>query len=516
LVAWVLALVVGALTLATVATWRLLVADTDARIETELHTEIQEFVGLTRSGRDPGTGALFDSLDQVLRSAISYDVAKPDETFLAYLDGAYRYQSRAPARISLGDDPGFTSAVAGIRVAASGRYESAAGEVRYLAIPVTLREHPGHGVIVAAYFIDQERAAAENAARLMAGAGAVTGLLAAAAAWALAGRILRPVRDVALTAQAITETDLSARIPVVPRPGRRDEVGELVEAVNAMLDRIEEGSLAQRRFVDDAGHELRTPITIMRGHLDVVDTADPDDVRSTLELVDDELGRMNRIVSDLLVLAKAGQPQFVRPEPTDVAALLNETVAKARWLADRDWSVSGFEAGADPDLHADLDAQRLIQALLVLADNAARHTSEGDQIVFGAETSADPQEPVLRLWVADTGTGVAEHDRDRIFERFARGSDNRRSDGAGLGLTIAAAIAAAHDGRLELSAGVGAGPPRHTGPGATFTLILPHLRRDSRVTHRPRVTLARKPHGPEPLDPPPSPESEPTPTPLPR
>jgi signal transduction histidine kinase len=507
LVAWVLALVVGALTVATVATWRLLVADTDARIETELHTEIQEFVGLTRNGRDPGTGAVFDSLDQVLRSAITYDVAKPDETFLAYLDGSYRYQSRSPAPISLGDDSRFTALVGGIRTAASGRYESAAGEIRYLAIPVTLQQHPGHGVIVAAYFVDQERAAADNAARLMAGAGAVTGLLAAAAAWALAGRILRPVRDVALTAQAITETDLSARIPVVPRPGRRDEVGELVEAVNAMLDRIEEGALAQRRFVDDAGHELRTPITIMRGHLDVVDTSDPDDVRSTLELVDDELGRMNRIVSDLLVLAKAGQPQFVRPEPTDVAALLDETVAKARWLADREWSTAGLEADGVANLRADLDAQRLIQALLVLADNAARHTTDGDEIVFGVDTSADAHGPVLRLWVADTGTGVAEQDRDRIFERFARGSDSRRSDGAGLGLTIAATIAAAHDGRLELSPGVGAGPPRHTGPGATFTLILPH-RRQSRASHRPLVTRARKPSGADPLDPPPSSQPE--------
>jgi signal transduction histidine kinase len=450
----------------------------------------------------------------VLRSAISYDVAKPDETFLAYLDGAYRYQSRAPAPTSLGEDPGFTALVAGIRAAASGQYESAAGEVRYLAIPLTLRGHPGRGVIVAAYFIDQERAAAETAARLMAGAGAVTGLLAAAAAWALAGRILRPVRDVALTAQAITETDLSARIPVVPRPGRRDEVGELGEAVNAMLDRIEEGSLAQRRFVDDAGHELRTPITIMRGHLDVVDTTDPDDVRSTLELVDDELGRMNRIVSDLLVLAKAGQPQFVRPEPTDVAALLSETVAKARWLAEREWSVTGLHTGAGSNLRADLDAQRIIQALLVLADNAARHTSDGDQIVFGAQTTTDAQGPLLRLWVADTGTGVAEHDRDRIFERFARGSDNRRSDGAGLGLTIAATIAAAHDGRLELSAGIGAGGPEHTGPGATFTLILPHRRRDLRAIHRPLVTLARKPLGADALDPPTGSAPELTQTPL--
>ncbi len=150
---------------------------------------------------------------------------------------------------------------------------------------------------------------------LMVGVGAVTAVLAAVGAWFVAGRILRPVRAVADTARAITETDLSARIP----PGTsRDEMGALVAAVNAMLDRVEDGAAAQRRFVDDAGHELRTPITIVRGHLDVVDPEDPADVRDAVSLVDDELERMNRIVSDLLVLAKAEQPTFVRPEPTDV------------------------------------------------------------------------------------------------------------------------------------------------------------------------------------------------------
>ena len=145
----------------------------------------------------------------------------------------------------------------------------------------------------------------------MLAAGAATLVVASAAAWLIAGHILRPVRDVAETARSITETDLSRRIPSSSRDG--DELGDLVQTVNGMLDRVEAAVQAQRRFTDDAGHELRTPITIVRGHLEVLDPNDPDDVVSTVALVDDELDRMNRMVSDLLLLARAEQPSFCAP-----------------------------------------------------------------------------------------------------------------------------------------------------------------------------------------------------------
>ncbi|MEJ2862678.1 sensor histidine kinase [Actinomycetospora flava] len=469
IVAWVLLLVLGSLAVVTVVTWQLLIRATDARMDTALRTEIEEFTALTASGRNPTDGAPFASVDQVLETAITYNLARPNEKFLGYLDGVFRYQSRQQSPVLLAGDPEFARLAGSVSAPVEARYESAAGEVRYIAVPVTLAGDPARGVIVVAYFADQERSAADDAALLMVAAGAVTALLAAVAAWLIAGRILRPVRDVADTARAITETDLSARIDA--SAGTRDELGALVRAVNAMLDRVEDGARAQRRFVDDAGHELRTPITIVRGHLEVVDVGDPADVRATVGLVDDELERMNRIVSDLLVLAKAEQPEFVRPAPTDVPALLEETLRKASGLADREWALVG---AADP-LVADLDAQRVTQALLVLADNAAHHTVPGDRIVLGAGADGSS----LRLRVADTGTGVPVADRERIFARFARGSGPvRRSDGAGLGLAIAGAIAGAHGGHVEVSDGVGTGLPGQSGPGATFTLVLP-LRQSS-------------------------------------
>ena len=153
----------------------------------------------------------------------------------------------------------------------------------------------------------------------------------------MAGRILRPLRDITETARTITETDLSQRIPL--RGGNGDELNDLVVTINGMLDRIETGVAAQRRFIDDAGHELRTPITIVRGHLEVLDPTDPADVTSTVALVDDELERMNRMVSDLLLLAQSEQPAFLRPEVTDVGALTREAFDKVALLGDREFVI---------------------------------------------------------------------------------------------------------------------------------------------------------------------------------
>ncbi len=151
--------------------------------------------------------------------------------------------------------------------------------MRWAALPVDLAGDPRRGVIVVGYFTEQERAFANEAARLMLLVGFGTALLAAGAAYLVAGRILRPLADVAATARTITGTDVSRRVP--QRDGPTDEIAALAGTLNAMLDRVQSGMQSQRRFVDDAGHELRTPITIVRGHLDVVDTNDPADVRET-------------------------------------------------------------------------------------------------------------------------------------------------------------------------------------------------------------------------------------------
>lgn len=458
IIGWVLLLVLLSLAAVVVVTWRLLVAETDERMTASLQAEVAEFRRLVATGIDPRTGAAFASVDDVLSAVLTYNQARPNEKFLAYVDGVYRYQSRIEAPVRLSDDPAFTELVGSVTESRSGSYASGAGEVLYVAVPVSFPGSPESGVVVAAFFADLEREAADSTARLMLLVGGLTSLAAAGGAWVVAGRILRPVRDVAATAQGITETDLSGRIEVAEGPG--DELADLARSVNAMLDRVESGVAAQRRFLDDAGHELRTPITIVRGHLEVLDPADPADVRGTVALVDDELDRMNRIVSDLLLLARAEQPAFVRPHPVDVAALTAEIARKVQRLGDRDWVL---EAAADVD--AVLDPQRVTQALVALADNAVHVTGPGDRIGVGSRL-VDGE---LRLWVADAGPGVAAEDRERVFERFGRGqAGQRRSEGAGLGLAIVSAIAAAHGGRVALDS--------VPGRGATFSLVLPaHL-----------------------------------------
>lgn len=457
IIGWVLLLVMVALGVVTLTTWRLMVSSIDARMDEALHIEVDEFEELTASGLNPRTGAPFTGVAEVIREAIAYNLARPNEKFLGYVDGEYHTQSRQEPgfpEVLAGDDA-FTERVATVTEPVEGSYDHPeVGEVRYLAIPVTMAGDPAQGVIVAAYLGDAERAAADDAARLMLLVGAATLFGAIGAAWLVAGRILRPLRDVANTARTITDTDLSRRIP---SRGEGDEMDSLVRTINGMLDRIEAGVSAQRRFIDDAGHELRTPITIVRGHLEVLDPDDPDDVRSTVALVDDELVRMNRMVTDLLLLARSEQPTFLTPEPTDIGALTRAIFDKVVQLGDRDYQLQSVA-----EVTAVLDAQRITQALIALADNACRYTRDGDWIAVGSGL----YDGWLRFWVSDSGPGVSDADRDRIFERFARGSaGGQRSDGAGLGLSIVRAIAGAHGGHVDLDTVVGR--------GSTFTITIP-------------------------------------------
>jgi two-component system OmpR family sensor kinase len=277
-------------------------------------------------------------------------------------------------------------------------------------------------------------------------------IIASVLAWLVAGRVLAPLRLLADTARSIGESDLTRRIPVTGR----DEIADLSRTFNAMLDRLEAAFATQRRFVSDASHELRTPITIVRGQLELLGD-DPDERRETIALVTDELDRMSRFVDDLLLLAKAERDDFLRVSEVELGALTDELFDKARGLGARDWRL---EARGDAVVIA--DRQRLTQAIMGLAQNAVQHTADGDPIWLGSEV--DRRE--ARLWVRDDGPGIGPDDQERIFQRFARASaSRRRSEGAGLGLAIVRAIAEAHGGRVALSSRPGA--------GATFTVIIP-------------------------------------------
>jgi signal transduction histidine kinase len=183
---------------------------------------------------------------------------------------------------------------------------------------------------------------------------------------------------------------------------------------------------------------------------------DPEERQKTAALVMDELDRMSRMVNDLLVLARAEQPDFLDLEVVDVKALTEEVHAKARALAPRRWEIERVGHG-----RVVADRQRLTQAIVQLAQNAAGHTAEGDLVAIGSAIS----DSEVRFWVRDTGPGIRQEEQQRIFERFARGADGRRTEGAGLGLAIVSAIAGAHGGRAEVHSG--------PGQGATFTIHIP-------------------------------------------
>lgn len=325
------------------------------------------------------------------------------------------------------------------------------GRVRYLAVPLKF-EGDTVGVFVTSIFMDDRLSAVDTVLRLGALLYGSIFVLASVLAWIAAGRILRPLRTLTETAESISETDWSRRIPVKGD----DEIAVLSRTFNSMLDRLEETFATQRRFLDDAGHELRTPITVIRGNLELMGD-EPEDRRQTVELVTDELDRMARIVDDLLDLAKAEQPEFLQPQSLNLADLTHEVAGKGDSLSERTWVVEEVAEGV---LVA--DRQRITQAIMNLMRNALEHTPDGTPVSLGSRVVGD----TVRIWVRDTGPGIPVEDRGQLFERFSRGSGGRRcGSGAGLGLAIVKSIAEAHGGRVELETAEEL--------GSTFSLVLP-------------------------------------------
>jgi two-component system OmpR family sensor kinase len=430
------------------------------RIESDLRQEVDEVRRLA-AGNDPESGEPFGGrVDRVFDVFLERNLPARHEALVTFVDGQLYRFSPANEPDPLGEqhvlyalhaDPELVATWAAINLPTRGAAETPAGTVDYLAVPMVVDQVPG-GVFVVAIFRDAQLREADVALVAAAIVGLVMLMIGSVLALRLADRILRPVRAVTRTARSISETDLTQRIAV----SGHDEISELATTFNEMLERLQLAFTAQRRFIDDAGHELRTPITIIRGHLDVMGD-DPEDRQRTLELVGEELERMSRMVEDLLTLARAEQPDFVRPKATDVDELTSRMLETARGLGDRDWRLEEVAAA-----RADIDEQRVMQAVLQLAQNAVRHTQPGETIAMGSRIFGDE----LHFFVRDSGPGIAESERERVFQRFYRGRfGHSRTDGAGLGLSIVQAIAEAHGGRVELESA--------PGNGARFTVVVP-------------------------------------------
>ncbi|MGX1623309.1 ATP-binding protein [Streptomyces sp. NPDC055506] len=448
-----------AVALASVAmtTRSFLLRDVDNRINRLLTQETGEFANFEERGGDPQTGRPFSDAGRLLTVFLERQYPDADEELIGLVGRAgggprqIRQRHDLPVALPLHRDPRAKRAVFE-SPESSGVLRRPEGEIRWAKVTVARQGRAPDAAFVVAFHPERERARVNDMFRTLLVISGAALLLTVGIAWAVAGRILKPVRVVRTAAAQLTEQGLTRRIPV----HGNDDIAALAETFNGMLDRLERAFAAQREFVDDAGHELRTPITIVRGHLELMGD-DPAEREETVRLVTDELDRMSRIVEDLLLLAKAERPDFVTPEPVQVAELTADVYVKARTLGERDWRLDGVA-----DLEAELDPQRITQAMVQLAQNAVQHTTTGQTIRIGSRTDG----PDLELYVADSGPGVQPQDAEVIFERFRRGTARRgtRGSGAGLGLSIVKAIAEGHRGRVRLY-----GTP---GGGAGFALVL--------------------------------------------
>jgi heavy metal sensor kinase len=286
----------------------------------------------------------------------------------------------------------------------------------------------------------------------------VLALSAVAGAW-LAGRALRPVDRLTDSARGISAENLGDRLPV---PGTRDELSRLAETFNVMLERIEEGFSLHRQFWEDVAHELKTPLAIMKGEIEVAlrTGGGLEDSRAVLASNLEEVEGLINLIERMLTLARldrGGAPAAA--VELDLAALAGRAVEDFRGLAE-DKGVQLAFAGPDP-VPVRGDKDRLRGILYILLDNAVKYTPAGGRV--GVDVAADG--PLARLAVSDTGPGIPEAELAGVFDRFRRAGRPAEGRGFGLGLSIAKAVAESHGGRIEVRS--------RPGEGATFTVRLP-------------------------------------------
>lgn len=448
---WYILLVAASMLVSIVGIRQTLLARLYERIEQSLEQEVLELRQL-KTGLNPRTSEPFgNDIDALFRVFLSRNIPADNEFLLTFLDGEFdRSSPRAVPQVLNLSGP-LAQEFAEIATPRRRWVTLPDGEIIiYQAEPI-FREG-SRGVFVVVHMLSAELKEVDEAIAIVIQVMLTVLGLTTIVAWFVVRRALEPLSLLTHAAKTVSESDLTCRIPV----HGVGEISELTLRFNEMLDRLQVAFAAQRDFVSDAGHELRTPITIIRGHLELLGD-DPAEQRETLDLVTDELDRMSRFVDDLLLLAKAEQPNFLRLEMLEVAPLAEELFAKAKALGDRQWRLENHAQGWLVG-----DRQRLTQAVMNLAQNATQHTQPHDTITLGTRIERD----LVRIWVRDTGEGIARADQARIFERFARAnSSGRRSEGAGLGLSIVRAIAQAHGGTVELVS-----QPQQ---GATFTLVIP-------------------------------------------
>lgn len=449
----------------------------EVRAETQASTsrDLAEFQTFAQVGLDPSTAAPFQDLNQMLAAFIARQHTDSNQQLIGFtpqqvifLDQQAKYAQQAG--YSLQTDQNLLQSIIKNQ-ASSGVEATPAGPLYWGKLQVQLKTDQGDqtGYLLVLEYAQPELDEVEHVVVTMIWVGLVGLAATVLISWLVASRITRPIRQLRAVAQDINDKNFSGRVTV----SGDDDVAAMSQTFNQMLDRLEEAALSERRFMDDVSHELRTPITIVRGHLELMDRTP--DQEQTLALVDDELERMGRIVSDLLTLAKSERPDFILPHPVEVADLMIGLDSKVQAFTGHRWIMEDIAEGL-----VELDEQRVTQAMIQLCANAAQYSPAGSPISLGSAFEGQGPQRVLTLWVRDRGPGIAPEDTAHLFDRFIRknaknpATAKQHSVGAGLGLAIVRSIAEGHQGRAWVR-------QPDQGPGIIFGLTLPapHLSNSS-------------------------------------
>ncbi|MGV3016480.1 sensor histidine kinase [Rothia sp. 88186D007BW] len=452
IVAWMVLVTAFIITGLIFTVREILISEVGSNAAASAESEISEFRNFAEIGVDPTTAAPFEDLNQLLTAFVSRQYTGHSEQLIGitpqqviFIDEQEQFSDNSGYRLHHDRDL-LTTITSNNRT--SGIAQTPAGPVHWGTVEINLNTdtgaHTGHLIVVE--YIQPELDEVQHTIITMIWVG-LGGLAATILiAWLVAGRITKPIRSLRTVAQEINDKNFSGRVAVKGD----DDVAAMGHTFNQMLDRLEESAMIERQFMDDVSHELRTPITIVRGHLELMDRTEEQD--QTLQLVDDELERMGRIVADLLTLAKSERPNFVSPHPVDVADLMITLDSKVQAFTDHRWMISDIAEG-----EVNLDEQRITQALVQLCANAAQYSPEGTTISIGSAFEDTGKKRELKLWVRDQGPGVSEEDAATLFERFKRNNAKnpatakKHSVGAGLGLAIVRSIAEAHGGSVWIA-----------------------------------------------------------------
>jgi signal transduction histidine kinase len=314
------------------------------------------------------------------------------------------------------------------------------------------------GTMLAATDLSPLRAQRSRVLMLSLAEATVALLAGVLSSYLLLRRLLRTVGRITTAAEEIGRGELDRRLG---DQGTDDEVGQLATTFDAMIGRVDEAMTAQRRLLSDVSHQLRTPLTVARGHLEVLQRTggltEQSGADATVALVVDELDHMRALTERLLLLGRAMEPDFVSLEPVDVRAFVADLYDSALVLAPRHWSCDPV-----PDIVVRADSAKLRGALLNLVDNAVKATEPDDAIAL--VTIFDEAARTVTFAIDDSGPGIPPAEREAVLTRFAR-PGARSADGSGLGLAIARAVAEAHGGTVQ----VGASPLG----GARVAVVLP-------------------------------------------